>query len=303
MPLDVQMFPPEVIGFSSLEVAEMAKEIHVDWDEDGEILRYPVNSPQMAVLIRQKLIQIFSERKDAIDKAVTEGKTDNATNLIHAAKQSMLRRTEGYSQYVTYDGYKVLDDSRIGLMNDLVDDLATIMTAVLSGGPMTSDDLLNGEWPAILNVNSWFKLTTTLLAAMARAAGHFKDLPSRGNFPIDTKEDELTLDDNLPFPASQMELIKRLFEQLYARFDETGDNAALEERAKGVQADYWSRYEWLLNTCIGHKLIFLGEYINEEDFKTVIEQIVRIAPMEEITETICQGWIDECYHHHTKECA
>lgn len=66
--------------------------------------------------------------------------------------------------------------------------LTTVSAAVLSGGPGDLADITRGEWPLILDKDSWFHFLITMLADITRAGAHFWDLPSRGNFPFNTKE-------------------------------------------------------------------------------------------------------------------
>lgn len=70
----------------------------------------------------------------------------------------------------------------------MVANLATVSAAVLSGGPRDLADITRGEWPLILDKDSWFHFLITMLADITRAGARFWDLPSRGNFPFNTKE-------------------------------------------------------------------------------------------------------------------
>lgn len=129
------------------------------------------------------------------------------------------------------------------------------------------------------------------LAGAARAGARFKDLPSRGNFPINTKVTSLDLENGLEFPGSQTELVKRLLEQLYAQFDERNDVAALEERAKDVQQKAIDHFEWLIRARVAMKCLFMSNYFPEGELIEIMERILHEAPKVEVYQDMKLKWL------------
>lgn len=102
----------------------------------------------------------------------------------------------------------------------MVADLGTVSGAILMAGPGTQKDIVMGDWPLILDCDSWFCFAITSLANIAKAGARFKDFTSRGNHAFNTEEAQFTIGDKFEVPATQTEMMRRLLEQIYAQLDE-----------------------------------------------------------------------------------
>ena len=159
-----------------------------------------------------------------------------------------------------------------------VANLALVSAAILSSGPGDQKDVTMGEWPLILDKDSWFCFLITMLAGAARAGVRFQDLPSRGNFPLNTKEASLNLADDIEVPATQTEMVKRLLKQIYAQLDERNDVSALEERVKHVQQTALDHFKWLVRARVAMKCLFMSNYFPEGELKEIMECILLESP-------------------------
>ena len=215
---------------------------------------------------------------------------DDTSKILEAAKFDALRGYEGYSAYDSYEVFVTLNDPRIGLSELQIAHLGTVTAAILSGGPGTQQAVSKGEWPLILNQDSWFRFLITVLAGAAHAGARFKDLPSRGDHTFNMELASLPLSDELTVPVTQTEMVKRLLEQLYAQFDKRNDYEALRERAKSIQDIILSKFEWLICARVGAKCAFLSEYFFENGLKDIMECILLEEPRPELTEFIRKTW-------------
>ena len=273
---------------SCVQVIQLACDIRIHWDEFGGISEISAPTKEVAEMICTKLRATLSDGKDAIEKAITDANTDDAAKILEAAEFDALQGYEGYSRYDSLEAFHKLQDPRINLSEVEIANLCSINAAVLSAGPGTQHAISKGEWPLILNRDSWFRFLITTLAVAARAGARFKDLPSMGDFPLHTPD--LVLTDDIPVPATQTELVKRLLEQLYAQFDERNDYEALHERSKHIQDTILEKFDWLVRARVGMKCAFLSEYFSEDDLKDIMERILMEEPRPDLTQFIRDSW-------------
>ena len=236
-------------NLSAAQVVQAACDIRIHWDEFGGISEISAPTREVADLLCAKLKTALSEGKDSILKAISEGNTDDAAKILEAAEFDALQGYEGYSRYDSLEVFTTLKDPRIGLAELEIANLSTVMAAVLSAGPGSQNAVSKGEWPLILNRDSWFRFFISILAGAAHAGARFKDLPSMGDFPFNTSD--ITLGDDLPMLATQTEMVKRLLEQIYAQFDERNDYEALQERSRHIQNQILEKFEWLVWARVG----------------------------------------------------
>ena len=278
-------------NLSHAQVVQSACDIRIHWDEFGGISEISAPTREVADLLCAKLKTALSDGKDSILKAISEGNTDDAAKILEAAEFDALQGYEGYSHYDSLEAFTTLNDPRIGLEDIEIANLSTVTAAVLSAGPGTQAAVSKGEWPLILNWDSWFRFLITVLSGAARAGARFKDLPSMGDFPLNA--DNLVLGDDLPMPGSQTEMVKRLLEQIYAQFDARNDYEALQECASHIQNQILEKFEWLVRARVGVKCAFLSEYFSENSLKDIMERILMEEPLPELTEFIKKAWRDQ----------
>ena len=278
------------VAMSHTEITLAANNIHIDWDDLGNA-SYESHTSGMSRIIYDKLQKVLSEGKDSLLKAITDNNADDAVKILEAAEESMLVGAEGYSKYETFEPFQPINDSRIDMSGIDIGNIATITAALLAGGPGSEEEAKLGTWPLILNKDSWFRFLITTLAGAARAGARFKDMPSRGNFTINTKVTTLELNDGLEFPGSQTELAKRLLEQIYAQLDERNDVAALKERAKDIQQKALDHFEWLIRARVAMKCLFISNYFPEGELIEIMERILHEAPKVEVYHDMKQKWL------------
>ena len=278
------------VGMSVNEAIVAASDIKVEWDILEGAESYTADTKELAMMICAKLNHTLSEGKDSIAQAVAGNNLDDASRLLEAAELSMLVDTEGYSHYEMFEGFRMLNDPRIGLDPNLVTGISTVTGAILASGPGSQKDIKAGDWPLILDCDSWFCYAISCLANIAKAGVRFKDFPSRGNHPFNTELASFALGDEFERPATQSEMMRRLLEQIYAQLDERNDSSALEERAKFLQSKVLDSFEWLVRVRVALKSIFLGQYLPEADVKAIMEQILLKHPKAEIMEDLRARW-------------
>ena len=273
---------------SCAQVVQSACDIRIHWDEFGGVSEISAPTKDVAEMICTKLRATLSDGKDAIEKAITDANTEDASKILEAAEFDALQGYEGYSRFESLEAFHKLQDPRINLSEVEIANLGTVNAAVLSAGPGTQHAISKGEWPLILNRDSWFRYLITALAGAARAGARFKDLPSMGDFPLNAAD--LVLANDIPVPATQTELVKRLLEQLYAQFDERNDYEALHERSKHIQDTILEKFDWLVRARVGMKCAFLSEYFSEDDLKDIMERILMEEPRPALTQFIRDTW-------------
>ena len=288
---DPQTGNPSGFNLPAARIVQSACDIRIHWDELGGISEISAPTKEVTELICSKLnTLLLSDGKDSILKAILDANTSDASKILEAAEFDALKRSEGYSAYESYEAFVTLNDPRIGLSELQIANLGTVMAAILSGGLGTQQPVSKGEWPLILNQDSWFRFLITILTGAARVGARFKDLPSHGDHVLNTELASLPLSDDLPVPTTQTEMVKRLLEQLYAQFDERNDYKSLREQVKGIQDMILEKFKWLVRARVGAKCTFLSEYFSKDDLKDIMEQILLEEPRPELTEFIWSTW-------------
>ena len=281
------------VGMSTNDAIAAACEVKVEWDILDGAESYTADTRELALMICANLNRTLSDGKDSIAQAVAENNMADANKLLEAAEFSMMVDAEGYSRYESFEPFRMLPDPRIGLKQQLIADLGTITGAILAAGPGTKKDIAEGDWPLILDSDSWYRFAITCLANIAKAGARFKDFPARGNHSFDTEQASFALGNELERPATQAEMMRRLLEQIYSQMDERNDGSALDERAKALQEKALNSFEWLIRARVALKSVFLGQYFPEEDVKAIMEQILLERPKAEIMEDLRGRWAME----------
>ena len=281
------------VGMSVNDAIVAASKVKVKWDilEGGE--SYTADSRELAMMICANLNHTLSDGKDSIAQAVADNSMDDAKKLLDAAELSMLVDAEGYSRYESFEPFWMLSDPRIGLRQDTIANIGSITGAILASGPGVQKDVTMGEWPLILDCDSWFRYAITCLANIAKAGVRFKDFPLRGNHPFDTEQASFELGDEFEHPATQAEMMRRLLEQIYSQLDKRNDCSALEERAKFLQEKALNSFEWLVWARVALKSVFVGQYLPEVDVKSMMEHILLERPKAEIMQDLRERWAKE----------
>ena len=282
-----------LVGMSTNDAITAASEVKVEWDILDGAESYTADTRELAEMICAKLNRTLSEGKDSIAQAVAENNMADACKLLEAAEFSMMVDAEGYSRYESFEPFRTLPDPRIGLKQSLVADLGTITGAILAAGPGSQKDIMEGDWPLILDSDSWFRYAITCLANIAKAGARFKDFPSRGNHSFDTEQASFALGNEFERPATQAEMMRRLLEQIYSQLDERNDSSALDERAKFLQEKALNSFEWLIRARVALKSVFLGQYLPEDDVKAIMEQVLLERPKAEILDDLRGRWAKE----------
>ena len=278
------------VGMSTNDAIIAASEVKVEWDILEGAESYSADTKELAAMICANLNRTLSDGKDSIAQAVAENSMTDASKLLEAAEFSMMVDAEGYSRYESFEPFRMLSDPRIGLKQSLIADLGTITGAILAAGPGTQKDVTTGDWPLILDCDSWYRYAITCLANIAKAGARFKDFPLRGNHAFDTEQASFALGNEFERPATQAEMMRRLLEQIYSQLDERNDSSALDERAKFLQEKALNSFEWLIRARVALKSVFLGQYLPEEDVKAMMEQILLERPKAEIMDDLRGRW-------------
>ena len=281
------------VGMSVNDALAAASEVKVEWDILEGAESYTADTRELALMICANLNRTLSEGKDSIAQAVAENNMADASKLLEAAELGMMVDAEGYSRYESFEPFRMLPDPRIGLKQSLIADLGTITGAILAAGPGTKKDIVEGDWPLILDCDSWYRYAITCLANIAKAGARFKDFPARGNHPFETELASFALGNEFERPATQAEMMRRLLEQIYSQLDERNDCSALDERAKSLQEKALNSFEWLVRARVALKSVFLGQYLPEDDVKAIMEQILLERPKAEIMDELRGRWAKE----------
>ena len=155
---------------------------------------------------------------DRLQAYVSTKNLEDAEGNMYYAQENMLVGAEGYSNFFLGEDVPlhVVEEGDIILGTSIIRGMAQIVGVAISAGPCNDNAWKQGEVLAGLDNSSWFRLTMSVLASIARGCGRAPNIHARGNFPIDYEADSFTYSNDLEAPTSQADAVRKLAAQIYS---------------------------------------------------------------------------------------
>ena len=178
---------------------------------------------------------------DRLQAYVSTKNVEDAESNMYYAQENMLVGAEGYSNFFLGENtpLRVVEEGDIILGPSVLRGMSQIVGAVISAGPRMDDAWRTGEVLAGLDNSSWFCLTMSVLASIARGCGHVPNVHSRGNFPIDYEADSFLYSNDLEAPTSQADVVRKLTAQIYSAMGGPGEDDDPGHRAINIRVAQW----------------------------------------------------------------
>ena len=240
---------------------------------------------------------------DRLQAFVNAKNLEDAEGNMFYAQENMLVGAEGYSNFFLGENVplRVVEEGDIILGTSIIRGMAQIVGAAISAGPCNEDAWKRGKVLAGLDNSSWFRLTMSILASVARGCGRVPNIHARGNFPIDYEADSFTYSNDLEAPTSQADAVRRLAAQIYSSMGGPGEDDDPGHRAINIRAAQWERFEWVIRSETAAQAASISRYIDSTSLLEVMTQIMTERPLEEITDTMREGWEQSKRSFHNNE--
>ena len=240
---------------------------------------------------------------DRLQAYVNNKNLEDAEGNMYYAQENMLVGAEGYSNYFLGENtpLRVVEEGDIILGTSIIGGMAQIVGAAISTGPCNDDAWKRGEMLAGLDNSSWFRLTMSILASVARGCGRVPNVHARGNFPIDYEADSFTYSNDLEAPTSQADAVRKMAAQIYSAMGGPGEDDDPAHRAINIRAAQWERFEWAIRSETAAQAASISRYIDSTSLLDVMTQIMTERPLEEITDTMREGWEQSKRSFHNNE--
>ena len=110
---------------------------------------------------------------DRLQAYVNTKNLEDVENNMYYAQENMLVGAEGYSNFFLGEDTPlcIVEDRDIILGSSVIMGMANIVGSVISAGPSDDNAWKKGEVLAGLDNLSWFRLTMSILASVARGCG------------------------------------------------------------------------------------------------------------------------------------
>ena len=232
----------------------------------------------------------------------TKNLEDAESNMFYA-QENLLVGAEGYSNFFLGEQIplRVVEEGDIILGSSIIRGMAQIVGAAISAGPCKEDAWKNGEVLAGLDNSSWFRLTMSVLASIARGCGRVPNVYARGNFPIDYEADSFTYSNDLEAPTSQADVVRKLAAQIYSAMGGPGEDDDPALRAINIRAAQWERFEWAIRSETAAQAASISRYVDSTSLLNIMTQVMMERPLEEITDTMKEGWEQSKRSFHNNE--
>ena len=240
---------------------------------------------------------------DRLQAFVNTKNLEDAESNMFYAQENMLVGAEGYSNFFLGEDtpLRVVEEGDIILGPSIIRGMAQIVGAAISAGPNNEDAWKHGEVLAGLDNSSWFRLTMSVLASIARGCGRVPNVHARGTFPIDYEADSFTYSNDLEAPTSQADVVRKLAAQIYSAMGGPGEDDDPGHRAINIRAAQWERFEWAIHSETAAQAASISRYIDSTSLLEVMTQIMTERPLEEITDTMREGWEQSKRSFHNNE--
>ena len=252
--------------------------------------------------VRSQSIDLLTG-SDRLQAYVNDKNVEDAESNMFYAQENMLVGAEGYANYFLGEStpLRVVEEGDIILGPSIIRGMAQIVGAAISAGPTASDAWRNGEVLAGLDNSSWFRLTMSVLASVARGCGRVPNIHTRGNFPVDYEADSFSYSNDLEAPTSQADVVRKLAAQIYSAMGGPGEDDDPGHRAINIRAAQWERFEWAIRSETAAQAASISRYIDSTSLLEVMTQIMTERPLEEITDTMRDGWEQSKRSFHNNE--
>ena len=240
---------------------------------------------------------------DRLQAFVNTKNLEDAEGNMYYAQENMLVGAEGYSNFFLGEDtpLRVVEEGDIILGPSIIRGMAQIVGAAISAGPCNDDAWKCGEVLAGLDNSSWFRLTMSVLASIARGSGRVPNVHGRGNFPIDYEADSFTYSNDLEAPTSQADVVRKLAAQIYSAMGGPGEDDDPAHRAINIRAAQWERFEWAIRSETAAQAASISRYVDSTSLLDIMTQVMTERPLEEITDTMKEGWEQSKRSFHNNE--
>ena len=240
---------------------------------------------------------------DRLQAYVTTKNLEDAEGNMYYAQENMLVGAEGYSNFFLGENVplRMVEEGDVILGTSIIRGMAQIVGAAISAGPCNENAWKSGEILAGLDNSSWFRLTMSILASVARGCGRVPNVHARGNFPIDYEADSFTYSNDLEAPTSQADVVQKLAAQIYSAMGGPGEDDDPGHRAINIRAAQWEWFEWAIRSETAAQAASISRYIDSTSLLEVMTQIMTERPLEEITDTMREGWEQSKRSFHNNE--
>ena len=240
---------------------------------------------------------------DRLQAYVSTKNLEDAEGNMYYAQENMLVGAEGYSNFFLGENVplRVVEEGDVILGTTIIRGMAQIVEAVISAGPCNDDAWKHGEVLAGLDNSSWFRLTMSVLASVARGCGRAPNIHARGNFPIDYEADSFSYSNDLEAPTSQADVVRKLAAQIYSAMGGPGEDDDPAHRAINIRAAQWERFEWAIRSETAAQAASISRYVDSTSLLDIMTQVMTERPLEEITDTMREGWEQSKRSFHNNE--
>ena len=240
---------------------------------------------------------------DRLQAFVNTKNLEDAEGNMYYMQENMLVGAEGYSNFFLGENtpLRVVEEGDIILGPSIIRGMSQIVGAAISAGPCNEDAWKSGEVLAGLDNSSWFRLTMSVLASIARGCGRVPNVHARGNFPIDYEADSFTYSNDLEAPTSQSDVIQKLAAQIYSAMGGPGEDDDPAHRAINIRAAQWERFEWAIRSETATQAASISRYVDSTSLLDIMAQVMTERPLREITDTMREGWEQSKRSFHNNE--
>ena len=251
---------------------------------------------------RSQLIELLTG-SDRLQAYVSTKNLEDAEGNMFYAQENMLVGAEGYSNFFLGEEVplRVVEEGDVILGPSIIRGMAQIVGAAISAGPCNDDAWRKGEILPGLDNSSWFWLTMSVLASIARGCGRIPNIHARGNFPIDYEADNFTYSNDLEAPTSQSDVVRKLAAQIYSAMGGPGEDDDPAHKAINIRAAQWERFEWAIHSETAAQAASISCYVDSTSLLNIMAQLMTERPLEEITDAMRDGWEQSKRSFHNNE--
>jgi hypothetical protein len=207
-----------------------------------------------------------------------------AVTTLQGATDKLNSVGMGFAHYFLRDPLALVEDPSVPVESDYLRKMADIVGAVLCGGPCATSESDEDVYSSILP-GDWFRLPTSMSAAIARGCIRTKGLAKKGAFAIEPCKDDFVTDPSITVPTTQAVLLQAIAAQITEELQPAGALMP-QDSVDGLRATVWRAHKGQIRAWTEKEVLSVYSRLSDICLSDIMDKLEAEAPIEQITKVM-----------------
>ena len=176
----------------------------------------------------------------------------DADEAVERVLEELTEACRGYSYYILNDdtALRLVDNPTLAITAERLQNMASVVCAVLSMGPCTETESEAGDIFRMLRPGDWYRFSSAITAATLRGCVRTPDIARQGEFDFDPCLDEFEHAASIPRPSTQRDALQRMASQLVEELQMDGAMMLPQDSIDGIRNTVWRMHEQYIRAAV-----------------------------------------------------